>query len=91
MKRVIAGAFAGVVLFSGAAFAKEATTTLKVSGWHCGGCAGKTAKALKGIEGVKEANSDAEKKTVTVTFDDAKTNVGAFETAIAKLNYKVEK
>lgn len=91
MKKLLASAFAGVMLLSGTAVAKEATTTLKVSGWHCGGCGNRTAKVIKAIDGVKDAATDVENKTVTITYDDEKTNAEAFEKAITGLNYKIEK
>ena len=91
MKTTILAAFAGAVLLSSAAFAKDASTTMKVGGWHCGGCAGKTETALKGVKGVKDAKADASAKTVTVTYDDAAATPADLEKAIVALNYKVEK
>ncbi len=46
---------AGLILaagFSTAALAAEKTETIKVSGWHCGGCAARTESALKDVKGV---------------------------------------
>lgn len=91
MKIFLASAFAAVMLFSGSALAKETTTTLKVSGWHCGGCGNRTAKAVKALDGVAEATADIETKTLTVTFDDEKTSGDVVEKAITALRYTVEK
>lgn len=91
MKGLIGAALAAAVLFSNVAAAKEATTTLKVSGWHCGGCGAKTEAALKKVKGVTVARADRENNTVTVTYDDAQAKPADIESAIAALHYKVEK
>lgn len=91
MKSFFATAFAAVVLLSGSAIAAETTTTLKVSGWHCGGCGNRTAKAIKALDGVADATSDVKAKTLTVTYDDEKTNTDAVEEAITALKYTIEK
>lgn len=91
MKTIFATVFATVMLLSGSAIAKETTTTLKVSGWHCGGCGNRTAKAIKALDGVADATSDVESKTLTVTYDDEKTSTEAVEKAITALKYTVEK
>jgi copper chaperone CopZ len=85
MKKLSTLAFAAVLALSGTAFAKETSTTLKVSGWSCGGCANKTAKAVKKVSGVKEAKSDKATNSITVTYDDALTTVAAIETAITSI------
>ena len=84
-------AFAAVSLLSGAAFAKEATSTLSVSGWHCEGCGDRTASAVKKVKGVKEAVADSEGKKLTVTYDDEVVKVAAIEAAVTALHYKVVK
>jgi copper chaperone CopZ len=91
MKKLMGAAFAGVLLFSGGAFAAEQTAKFKMSGWSCGSCAGKTVKALKAVEGVTEASGDVATKTVTVTFDDAKVTQADLDKAFAAVNYKAEK
>lgn len=90
MKTALA-ALAGLLLVASPALAKEASTTLTVSGWHCAGCSNRTVGAIKAVKGVKDATADAATKTVTVTYDDEVTNVAALEKAVASLNYKVEK
>lgn len=91
MRNLIGGLFAAVVLFAGVAQAKEATTTFKVNGWHCGGCGKRTEAALKAVPGVTDAKADKATNTVTVTFDDEKATSADLEKAIAGLNYKIEK
>lgn len=84
-------ALAAALALSSTAFAKEATTTLKVSGWHCGGCGAKTEKALTGVKGVTAAKADKASNSVTVTYDDATAKPADLEGAIAAIGYKVEK
>jgi copper chaperone CopZ len=84
-------AFAAVSLLSGAAFAKEATSTLNIAGWHCEGCGDRTANAVKKVKGVKEAVADSEAKKLTVTYDDEVVKEGDLEKAVTALHYKVVK
>lgn len=69
--------------------AKEATTTLSVSGWHCGGCSAATEASLKKVGGVSSAKADLGSGTVKVTFDDSKATVADLEKAVEKAGYKV--
>ena len=80
---------AAIALFSGEAMAAEASKTLDVSGWHCGGCSAATEAAIKKVGGVKDAKADFDKGTVAVTFDDSKANVADLEKAVEKAGYKV--
>ncbi len=94
MTKFAAGVFAAALAATAVAGAKETTATLKVSGWHCGGCAGKTEKAVKAVKGVTAAKSvkgEGEAGTVTVTYDDAVAKSSDIEGAITALHYKVEK
>ena len=75
--------FAAVLGLSSAALAAEKTETIKVSGWHCGGCAARTESALKEVKGVQTVAADKNKKEVTVTYDDAKVKHADLEKAIA--------
>lgn len=81
MKKIIAIGTFVVLSIPALAVAKEATESLKYSGWHCAGCASKVEKAVKGVEGVKTAT--VTKDTITVTYDDAKTNHDQIKGAIA--------
>ncbi len=84
-------AFALAAGLSTAALAAEKTETLKVSGWHCGGCAAKTESALKDVKGVNTVSSDKNKKQVTVTYDDTKVKRADLEKAIADSGFSVDK
>jgi copper chaperone CopZ len=77
--------------WSSSAFAKETTTTMKVSGWMCAGCPGKTESALKDVPGVKTVKVDKEKSTATVTYDDAKAKPADLEKAVASAGFSVDK
>src|SRR6266849_5969692 len=72
------------------ALAAEKTETMKVSGWHCAGCAAKTEAALKDVKGVTAVAADKNKKEVKVTYDDAKVKRADLEKAIADSGYDVE-
>ena len=89
MKKLIA-ALALAVGLSTAAIAAEKTETIKVAGWHCGGCAARTESALKDIKGVTTVASDKAKKEVTVTYDDGKVKHADLTQAIADSGFKAE-
>ena len=80
-----------VVLAPLSVFAKDATTTLKVSGWMCDGCPAKTKTALKDVPGVKTVSVDKAKNTASVTYDDAKTKPADLEKAVAAAGFTVDK
>ena len=73
------------------AFAKDASTTLKVSGWHCEGCSSHTEGELKKLPGVKTVKTDLKAGTAHITFDDSKVTVAEIEKAIATAGYAVAK
>jgi copper chaperone CopZ len=84
-------ALAGALLLSTVALAKDTTETFKISGWHCEGCAGRTADAVKHLQGVKDATANAEGKTLTVVYDDTLAKSSDIESTIKSLHYKVQK
>ena len=90
MKKIIAGSLLASALSFGA-FAAEKTDTIKVSGWHCGGCAARTEAALKDVKGVTAVASDKTKKEVKVTYDDSKVKRADLEKAIADSGFEAEK
>jgi copper chaperone CopZ len=85
MKKLIAGL---VLALSTAAFAGEKTETIKVSGWHCGGCAARTESALKDVKGVQSVDADKTKKEVRVTYDDSKVKRADLVKAIADSGFE---
>ncbi len=90
MKTVMFGVLTALAL-STAALAADKTETIKVAGWHCGGCAARTESALKDVKGVGAVASDKTKKEVTVTYDDAKVKHADLEKAIADSGFSVDK
>ena len=90
MKKLIVPALFASLLSVGA-FAAEKTETIKVSGWHCGGCAARTEAALKEVKGVTSVASDKNKKEVKVTYDDAKVKRQDLDKAIADSGFSAEK
>jgi Cu+-exporting ATPase len=89
MKKLIAG-FALAAGLATAALAGEKTDTIKVSGWHCGGCAARTESALKDVKGVESVTSDKFKKQVVVKYDDSKVKRADLEKAIADSGFSVQ-
>ena len=90
MKKLIAAPLLASLLSLGA-FAAEKTDTIKVSGWHCGGCAARTEAALKEVKGVTTVSSDKVKKEVKITYDDAKVKRLDLEKAIADSGFSADK
>ncbi|TMA18917.1 MAG: mercuric transport protein periplasmic component [Deltaproteobacteria bacterium] len=90
MRKLIAGSLLASLLSFGA-FAAEKTDTIKVSGWHCGGCAARTEAALKDVKGVTGVAADKNKREVKVTYDDAKVKRADLDKAIAQSGFSAEK
>ena len=87
IKIVAAALLSGFFFVPGLALAKDVSTTLSVTGWHCGGCSSKTEAAIKEVKGVKSAEADIDKKRVVVAYDDSQTSVAAIQAAVKKLGY----
>ena len=90
MKKLIAGSLLAASLSLGA-FAGEKTETIKVSGWHCGGCAARTESAVKDVKGVESATAVKAKNEVTVKYDDSKVKRADIEKAITDSGFTVAK
>ena len=90
MKNLIAGFLLAAGLAT-AALAGEKTETIKVSGWHCGGCAARTESALKDVKGVQTVSADKKTNIVTVKYDDEKVKRADLEKAITDSGFTVEK
>jgi len=84
-------AFVAAALLGSAAFAGSKTETIKVGGWHCGGCAARTEAALKEVKGVTAVAADKAKKEVTVTWDDTKAKREDIDKAITDAGYSIQK
>lgn len=88
---MMAAAFLAGVLAPAALFAADAKKVTKVEfdieGMHCGGCAARGEKALKGVKGVVSAKVTFEDKSAVVEYTD-ETNVKALIQALADVNLK---
>ena len=89
MKTFIAGTLLATTLCFGSS-AAEKTETIKVSGWHCGGCSAKTETALAEVKGVKTASADKTKNQVRVTYDDSKVKRADLDKVIADSGFTAE-
>lgn len=78
------------LLLAGAAFAKDVTTQIKVSGMTCEACAVSVQKGLEKTKGVKHAEVSSDKGLATVTYDDAQVNEQQLRDAINKTGFKAE-
>lgn len=58
---------------------------------NCGMCKSTIEKAANGVEGVKNATWNVDKKKIEVSFDDSKTDAMAIHNAIAASGYDTEK
>lgn len=75
-----------MLLVAAGAFAKsEKQTVVFDVDLHCQGCITKVEKNIAFEKGVKDLQCSLEEKTVTVTFDPAKTNVAALQAAFEKI------
>lgn len=62
---------------------------INVSGMMCNGCEETVVKAVKGVEGVSEAEASHEKGTVKVKYDADQTDELFIKMAINNTHYKV--
>lgn len=69
--------------------AQVKTAMLKVKGMSCQHCRMSVEKALKAVEGVREAAVDLEAKTATVIYDPTKAKPEEFKKAITRAGYEV--
>ena len=74
-------------LLAAPAWAATQTATLAIPGMTCGACPITVHKALQRVPGVEKIVINENQKQVTVTFDDAKTNLPALTQATANAGY----
>ena len=91
MRRLALLSLCALALSAAPALAESKTETLKITGWHCGGCAARTESALQDVKGVTAVKSDKAKKEVTVTYDDATAKRADLEKAITDSGFEVAK
>ena len=69
---------------------KKRVTVEFVTDIDCAGCAKKVTNTIPNEKGVKDVQVDVPTKTVTVTYDPAKTNNEKLVKAFAKIKIKAE-
>lgn len=69
---------------------KKSVTVEFVTDIDCAGCAKKVTNTIPYEKGVKDVQVDVATKTVTVTYDPAKTNNETLVKAFAKIKIKAE-
>lgn len=67
-----------------------ATATLKVTGMSCGHCVMAVTKALKGVEGVSDAQVDLQGGKAVVQFDDSRASKQDLVGAVMEEGYSAE-
>ena len=81
--------FAAVLGLSTVAVAAEKNETIKVSGWKCDKCPGKTEAKVKSVSGVTAAHADRSKGELHVTYDDSKAKRADIDKAVADSGFAV--
>ena len=62
----------------------------KVSQMHCENCETKVKNNMRFEKGVKELSTELKDKTVSITYDDEKTDVKKLQAGFKKFNYEAE-
>jgi len=81
--------FAAILGLSSVAVAAEKNETIKVSGWKCDKCPGKTEAKVKAVNGVTTAHADRAKGELQVTYDDSKAKRADIDKAVADSGFAV--
>lgn len=63
------------------------STTIKIGGMTCGGCAGSVAKVLKALPGIAVADVSLEDAEARVEFDPAKVDIATMRAAVEKAGF----
>ena len=69
---------------------EKKTVTYNVS-MHCKNCVAKITDNVSFVKGVEDLKVSLDEKTVTITYDPAKTDEATLQKAIEKLGYTAEK
>lgn len=89
MKNCLAAIALAAVGASSGAMAAERTVTMAVRNMTCMACPYIVKESMSAVDGVKKVDVSFEEKTVTVTFDDAKTTIAAIVDASERAGYPV--
>jgi copper chaperone CopZ len=82
--------FTTILLFGGAALAKDVAAGIKVKGMTCGSCATAVKQALRKTKGVKNAEVSVEKALAAVVYDDAQVTEAEIRQVIDRTGFKAE-
>ena len=66
------------------------TTTIKIGGMSCGGCAKSVTRALKALPGVSQADVSLERAEATIVFDPEKVAKPALVQAVEDAGFSAE-
>ncbi len=66
-----------------------ATKTLKIQGMTCNHCVMRVEKAIKAVQGVRDAKVDLQKGEAAVTYDEASEALVKLSAAVVDAGYKV--
>lgn len=66
------------------------TTTLKLRGMSCAGCANSIESAIRAVPGVSESNVNFGIEQATVTYNPSQTDVAAIQAAVVSAGYSAE-
>lgn len=72
-------------------FKKEKKTVTYNVSMHCKNCVAKITDNVSFVKGVEDLKVSLDEKTVTITYDTAKTDEATLQKAIEKLGYTAEK
>jgi copper chaperone len=67
-----------------------ATTTLKIEGMTCGHCVQAVTQALKGTDGVRDAQVDLQGGRAQVEYEEGRTNPGDLAAVVEDEGYTAE-
>ncbi len=81
-KKLMTAAFA--LCCTVAMMAEKQTVVLSVPEMECGGCKAKVENALAFERGVKKLEYDLEDRTVTIVYEDKRTDVSKLQAALKK-------
>ena len=73
-----------LAIFCVAVLAEKQVVALYVPGMECNNCKEKVNNVLAFEKGVRKLSYDVEKRTVTITFEDTKTNVETLQNSLVK-------
>ena len=92
MKTRIASILGLVAILFAVSFAQAANKEIIVkTNADCASCKQAIEKALKATDGVSEANLDVKTKSITVKYDDTKTNPTKIRKAVVATGYNADK